>query len=359
LLHRCLVESRRLYNEMLEASCSEYTMTGKFLFKHQLRQLFRGRGGDHVPATTVQALAARLDKTLRRYLCRNELGQRVGFPRFKGSNRWHSIQLRQYGKGRDAFLDIESKRLRVPGKLGKAIKVKQHRPLEGVPKTAHLVLRADGKWYVIIACDLGKEPPKRDGLAVGLDVGLTFFLTDSNGDTVENPRPYRKSQKRLRRKQRRMCRRKRGSKRHRKAARAVAKTHLKIARQRNDFLHKVTRRYVDQYANIVVENLHVAGLVRNHHLAKSINDAGWFKFVQILESKAESAGCRVVKVPAPFTTQICSLCGKRVPKSLSVRTHVCVSCGHVEDRDVNAAKNVLRLGRSLQERTWPVAACVS
>jgi putative transposase len=340
LLLACLVESRRLYNEMIEQVKDHHAETGRFLSKYSLRTRFKGRGGKHVPATTVQTLADRLDKALRRFTARKELNEKVGFPRFKSANRWHSIHLRQFDKRRDVWL--QDGRFRVPGKLGKSIKIKQHRPLEGQPKTAYLKLRADGHWYALIVCELGEVPLiSSDKPTVGLDVGLKAFLADSEGNTVENPRCYRRSQKKLRRAQRAMCRRKKGSKRRQKAARAVAKRHLKIARQRKDFLHKTARRYVDKYSTIVVEDLNISGMVQNHHLAKSILDASWSKFIEILESKAEEAGSQVVKVSPHLTTQRCSTCRELVPKSLSVRTHICVSCGHVEDRDVNAAKNIL------------------
>jgi putative transposase len=341
LLLSCLAESRKIYNEMLEVVKACHGETGKFLGCYDLTYRFKGRGGEHVPQSTVQTLANRLDKTLKRFFRRRELGQKVGFPRFKSANRWHSIHLRQYGSGRDVFLNSETKRLHVPKKLGSRIKVKQHRPLEGTPKTAHLVLRADGHWYVLIVCDLGEVQEKRPGPAVGLDVGLRVFHADSEGETVENPRCYRRSQKKLRRAQRKLCRRKKGSKRRKKAARHVAKRHLKIARQRKDHAHKTARTYVDRYAVIAVEDLGICNMLRNHHLAKAIADAGWSKFVSILDSKAESAGCRVYKVPAHFTSQRCSYCGELVQKSLSTRTHLCSFCGYLEDRDVNAAKNIL------------------
>ena len=338
LLIACLAESRRLYNEMLEQVQDHYAATGKFLFKYALCERFKGRGGEPVPASTLQTLADRLDKALKRFIeCRSR-GKPAGFPRFKSPNRWHTIQLRQWGK--DASL--REGRLKVPAKLGKSIKLKQHRPIEGEPKTAHLKLRADGHWYVLVVCDVGEVPPTRtDGAAVGLDVGLKVFLADSAGNMVENPRHYRSSQKKLRRVQRKMCRREKGSKRRKKAAREVAKTHLKIARQRKDFLHKVARKYAENYSTIVVEDLNVAGMVKNHHLASSIHDAGWSKFIEILEHKAESAGARVVKVPARFTTQECNGCHELVPKPPYVRVHLCPQCGYSEDRDVNAAKNIL------------------
>src|SRR5215211_1247592 len=350
-LTACLIESRHLYNEMLEQVKIHHKETGTFLFKYALMRGFKGRGGKHVPASTVQTLADRLDKALRRFLACKKLGKRSGFPRFKTANRWHSIRLRQYGRGRDVFLDPEARGLKVPKKLGSNIKIKHHRPLEGTPKTAHLVLRADGKWYVLIACDLGDNPTVlNDKPAVGLDVGLKVFLADSEGNTIPNPRHYRKSQKKLRRAYRKLCRRKKDSNRRKKAARSVAKKHLKIARQRKDFLHKTAKKYADNYGRIFVEDLSVAGMLKNHRLAKSVADASWSRFVEILEYKAESAGARVARIPAHFTTQACSNCGELVSKSLSVRLHVCASCGYREDRDINAAKNILRAGMQPSER---------
>ncbi len=341
----CLAESRLLYNEMLEMLKANYEESGKFLSRYDLAYRFKGRGGEHVPQTTVQTLADRLDKALKRFFDRKELRCKVGFPRFKSANRWHSIQLRQYGRGRDVFLNSQTKRLHVPSKLGARLKVKQHRPLEGTPKTAHLVLRADGHWYVLIICDMGEAPPKREGDAIGLDVGLTHFVADSNGSTVENPRCLKKAQKRLRRAQRKAARRKRGSNRRRKASKQAAKQHLKIARQRKDHAHKTARNYVDAYAFIAVEDLRVQNMLKNRHLARAIADASWSSFKKILVLKAEEAGVRVVEVSPRYTSQRCFRCEEIVRKSLSVRTHICPQCGYASDRDTNAAKNILRAAR--------------
>ena len=347
----CLIESRHLYNEMLEMTKARYAETGKFMFRYALNAAFKGRG-ESVPASTVQTLGDRLDKALRRYLSRKEIDRRAGFPRFKSANRWHSLQLRQYGKGRDTYLSEDGKHLCVPGKLGKSIKVKLHRPLEGTPKTAYLVLRADGHWYVLIVCETPAVEAQVAGKpAIGLDVGLKVFLADSEGRTVENPCCYRKSQATLRRKQRALSRCMKGSHRRRRAARNVAKTHLKIGRQRRDFLFKTAKPYADGYGLIAVEDLNVHGMAQNSHLAKSIHDASWSAFLDMLTDKAESAGGRVVRVAAHFTSQACSWCGAIVPKSLSVRTHICPECGYVADRDVNAARNIL-----LKARAWPSEA---
>src|SRR5256712_3879298 len=288
LLMQCLIESRLLYNEMLESVKAQYEEKGTFPGKYDLTARFKGRGGEHIPATTVQTLADRLSKALKRFLAGRELNQRVGFPRFKKGNQWHSIQLRQYGK--DVYLHEDQKHLMVPAKLGKSLKIKLHRALSGTPKTVYLVLRADGHWYALIVCET--QPPTHHLPStchhpdIGIDVGLKSFLTDSVGGTVENPRFYRTSQKTLRRKQRMLCRRQKGSHRRRKAAKNVAKTHLKINRQRRDHHFKTAKPYAEGYQHIVVEDLQISNMVKNHHLSKSIMDASCGAFLAILSPKA-------------------------------------------------------------------------
>ncbi len=149
----CLRESRTLSNEMLADLKAQYDADGTFPSKYDLNMRFKGRGGDLVPATTVQTLADRLSKALKRYLQMKDLGLPVGFPRFKTANRWHSIQLRQYETHRDVWLDEDSRHMHVPAKLGRLLKIKLHRPLEGTPVTAHLVWRADARWYALVVCE--------------------------------------------------------------------------------------------------------------------------------------------------------------------------------------------------------------
>ncbi len=348
-----LNESRKLYNEMLEMVKAQYAEAGIFPSKYDLTAAFKGRGGEHVPATTVQMLADRLSKSLKRFLAAKELGlPNIGFPHFKKPNRWHSIQLRQYGTSRDAWLDADGKHLHVPAKIGKLLKIKLHRQIVGKPKTVHLVHRADGHWYALIVCETepynGHLPNTCEHPDIGIDVGLTSFLTDSEGHSVPNPRFYRTSQKTLRRKQRQLCRRKKSSKRFRKASRNVAKTHLKINRQRRDYHFKTAKPYAEGYQRFAVEDLQITNMVKNHHLSKSIMDASWGAFLAILTAKAESAGHCVIRVNPHYATQACSHCGELIQKSLSVRTHICIFCSYVADRDVNAAKNIL-----FKARAWP------
>ncbi|MEO7001090.1 MAG: transposase [Ktedonobacterales bacterium] len=357
-LMTCLIDSRAIYNEMLEAVKAQYEEHATFPTKYDLTARFKGRGGDTVPATTVQTLAYRLSKALKRFLAMKELGHPCGFPRFKTPNRWHSIQLRQYAVSRDVWLDDDGKHLHVPAKLSKLLKIKLHRPLEGTPVSAHLVLRADNHWYALIVCETEPQDeygrvhnaseeaphPACEHATIGLDVGLKVFLADSDGNVVENLRHYRNGEKRLGKAQHISDRRVKGSHRRQKAKKGVAKQHLTISRQRRDFHFKTAKRYAERYRCICVEALQVTNMVKNHHVSKSIHDAARSAFLDILTHKAERVGHEVVRVPARYTSQKCHQCGEYVQKSLSVRTHICPSCGLVEDRDVNAAKNILTAG---------------
>jgi putative transposase len=187
-------------------------------------------------------------------------------------------------------------------------------------------------------------PPKET--AIGLDFGITYLVADSEGRVIPNPKNLNKSLGRLAKAQKKLARCQAGSTRRKKQKRRVARIHEGIANQRKDTLHKISRHYVDRYGWIAVEDLNVEGMVRNHSLARSISDAAWGRLRQMLANKAEEAGRRFVAVPPHSTSQKCSRCRELVPKSLSVRTHVCPACGYVADRDVNAAQNILSLART-------------
>ena len=194
--------------------------------------------------------------------------------------------------------------------------------------------------------------------AVGVDLGITNFAALSTGELIPGPRASRAATRRLRVAQRRVSRRVKGSRRRQKAALLLARQHERSRNLRRNHGHHVSRRLVSQAGLIAVEDLNVRGLSRSF-LAKDVHDQGWAEFLRLLGYKAEDAGVRVVRVPPSGSSQICSGCGTSVPKSLSERTHRCLTCRLVIDRDVNAARNILRLGRSLQASTWPTGACVA
>ncbi|WP_414587997.1 RNA-guided endonuclease InsQ/TnpB family protein [Scytonema sp. PCC 10023] len=208
-------------------------------------------------------------------------------------------------------------------------------------KRVRVVRRADG--YYAQFCIDQERLEKREATfkTVGIDVGLNHFYTNSNGQTVANPRHLRKSEKSLKRLQRRFSRTKKGSKNRAKFRNKLARKHLKVSRQRKDFAVKTARCVVMSNDLVAYEDLKVRNMVRNRHLAKSISDAAWTQFREWVEYFGKVFGVVTVAVPPHYTSQDCSNCGHVVKKTLSTRTHTCLHCGHIQDRDHNAARNIL------------------
>jgi putative transposase len=305
-----------------------------------------------VHSQVLQDVLTRLDRAFQAFFRRVQSGEQPGYPRFQGANRYTSFTYKQFGNG--ASLDNGAL---VLVKIGR-IPICWSRPLEGTPKTVTITHEADG-WYCCFSCaEVPRHPLPPTGQETGIDVGLKVFLMTAKGGSVENPRYYRKAERELKKAQRRVSRRKKGSKRRRKAVQLLARKHQKVRRQRQDFHHKTALDLLRAYDTVYLEDLQVANLVKNLHLSKSISDAGWAQFRTILEGKAACAGRRVVAVPPAYTSQDCSGCGERVEKSLSVRTHVCPSCGLILDRDENAARNIQWAGQALQALTAPVGTVV-
>jgi putative transposase len=295
-----------------------------------------------VHAHVLQDVILRLDRAFQAFFRRVKAGETPGYPRFQGKGRYHSFTFPEYGNG--AVVDGRVLSL---SKIGR-IHLRLHRPLEGTPKTVTISREADG-WYAGISCaEVPTQPLPLTGHETGIDLGIESFATLSNGSRIFNPGWYRKAERALKMAQRRVSRRKKGSNRRRKAVTLLAKAHQTVRRQRQDFHHKTALALVRENDMIYHENLQVRNMVKNHHLAKSITDAGWGAFLIILTYKAACAGRRIVGVNPAYTSQRCSGCGEVVYKGLSVRWHSCPVCGTSLHRDHNAAKNIERLGRSLQ-----------
>jgi putative transposase len=318
-----------------------------------------------INAQVLQDVPHRLDNAFAAFFRRVQAGERPGYPRFQGTDRYNSFTYPQVGAHGGAVVDGGMLTL---SKIGR-IRIRLHRPIEGTPKTVTISREADG-WYACISCaELPSEPLPATGQETGIDVGLKVFLITADGEPVENPRHYRRAERALRKAQRRVARRTQGSRRRRKAVALLRRKHQTVQRQRRHFHHTTALDLLRAYDTISLEELQVRNLVRNRHLAKSISDAGWAAFRTILTSTAAYAGTWVVAVPAQYTSQDCSgvlgvlpdgsRCVQRVAKSLSVRTHVCPCCGLVLDRDLNAAHNMRRAGQARQARTWPVGASVA
>jgi putative transposase len=289
----------------------------------------------------------RLDKAWKRWLIPDKTGNRGGRPRFKKKGELRSISFSRVNNPK-AVCFLEGSILRIP-RLG-MIPVVLHRPIPDrfTPKTATIVRKADG-WYLCIVIEDASVPspmPVDDVKSVvGVDVGLKEFLTTSEGEAVPVQQHYqlaqRLAQRHLAHQQCCLSRQKEGSNRYKKQQNKVARIHQRIARQRQDFHYRTAHDLVKKYDLIAVEDLKVKNLARNSKLAKSIYDVAWSAFITILEAVAVKRGVHVVKVPPHGTSQDCSGCGVKVPKTLSIRTHECHKCGLTMDRDENAAINIL------------------
>jgi len=354
---------RRLYNAALAER--------KDAYEQEQRSVSYGQQSGHLKGERItnpylaktnfsscQATLRRLDKAFQAFFRRVKAGDKPGYPRFKGRNRFDTVEFPAYGDG--CKLAGERAYFQHIGYL----KIKLHRPVEGQIKTMSFKREADG-WHVVFSCDLGETTVKQStNPPVGIDLGLKAFLVASDGETVEPPKFFRKAERQLRRAQRRLARRKKGSNRRNKARQQVAKLHLHVQNQRRDFHHKTARKMIETHGVIAHENLNVKGIARTR-LAKSTHDAGWASFLAILHSKAEEAGVQVIAVPPYNTSQACSQCGCIVPKTLADRVHVCPHCGYTADRDLNAAQNIERLGIKLrpgsgrQALTQPVGVNVA
>jgi len=276
--------------------------------------------------------------------CKKSISGKKGYPKFKKNCR--SVEYKTSGwklsENRKQITFIDKKGI---GKLKlKGTWDLNFYRLDQI-KRVRLVRRADGYYVQFLVNAENKVDVELTGKMVGLDVGLKEFYTDSNGHTQANPRFYRTGEKRLKFRQRRVSRRNIGSANRRRAINRLGRVHLKISRQREEHAKKIARCVIQSNELVAYEDLRIKNLVKNHCLAKSINDAGWYQFRKWLEYFGVKFGKITVAVNPAYTSLECSRCGILIKKSLSMRTHAC-QCGFILDRDWNAAINILKLALS-------------
>lgn len=278
----------------------------------------------------------RLSRAFDAFFRRVKSGDAPGFPRFKGAAHWRGFGFSQWMGVR-----FDGRRLRFKGMPG-GLRVHMHRnmPTEKIA-SCHLSRDVNG-WFVSFQTEVRALEKKTIQTAVGIDVGLSAFAFQSDGIAVPAPQIARRKHRRQKLLQRALARCKRGSGQRRKVRAALAGTYADIANNRRTWLHQVSARIAKAYDLIAVEDLNVAGMLRNKQLSRSISDAAWATFTKMLGYKAENAGGTFIKVDPKLTSQICSGCGEIVRKGLSDRVHNCPICGLVLDRDHNAALNILR-----------------
>jgi putative transposase len=325
-------------------------LSAEFPFANNLNSMARQAAAERAWAAISRfydnCKKRRIDSEVSSELCatRQKVVGLKGYPKFQKDNRSVEYKTTGWKLAEDRKSIVITDRIGI-GKL----KLKGTRDLNFYQpdqiKRVRLVKRADG-YYVQFCISVDREettlPTKT---TIGLDMGLNHFYTDSNGEQVKNPRFYRKAEKSMKRSQRLVSRKVKGSSNRRKARVKLSRIHLKISRQRKDHAIKLARCVAQSNDLIAYENLSVKNMVKNHCLAKSISDAGWYQFRVWLEYFGKVFGRATVAVNPAYTSQECSSCGVIVKKSLSTRTHVC-QCGCVLDRDENAAIVILNRGLS-------------
>jgi putative transposase len=358
ILYRC----RILYNAALQERKDSYKKLGKSpTYFDQCKELTEIRGQDpdyrNLDVTMVRVTALqRLDRAFKSFFKRckdRKPGDKVGYPRFKGRNRFSTISFGLTG------WKLTGNKLWISG-IGQ-IRLTSVPEIQGEIKGLQLIKKSCN-WFVHFIVDQGEAPVSIDVLEpVGIDVGLKTFVTLSDGSTIENPRFVRESLEKLAFLNQDLARKKLGSNRRRRSKLRLSRFYEKIANRRKDFLHKTTRKLVKVYDGFAVEDLDIQGMVDSDRsvegmtekgergLRRGIMDAAWGTFFSYLAYKAEEAGKLVKKVLAKGTSQRCSSCGSLVRKTMRDRSHICPCCGLEIDRDLNAAINIHNLGWRLME----------
>ena len=333
--------ARWWWNFALNKSIETYKETGKGIGRSALNallpQLKKDEETEWLSECYSQVLQATTLNLTTAY--RNFFEKRAGFPKFKSKHGKQSIQYPQNAQ-------VVGSCLKLPGKVG-TLRAKIHRDIEGEIKTVTVSKDPSGRYYASILSEVGGEKPSSstEGRVIGIDLGLKHFAITSDGSKVskyENPKHLAKHEKNLKRKQKKLSKKEKGSNSRNKSKKLVARVHERVSKSRADFLHKLSRKLVNENQVVAVENLNVKGMVRNHNLAKAISDAGWGTFVNFLAYKLEKKGGKLVEIDRWFpSSKLCSNCYHQVDKMpLDIREWTCSNCGTRHDRDGNAAMNV-------------------
>jgi len=328
LKHHLWIE-KELWNELLEANKKRYQEEKKFLTKNEMQKIVKGKG---LYSQVAQTLSHRLHNALWHMVKMRKQGKECGFPRFKNIDRIKSLNYPQAGFSLDKKLKVTP--------FGE-ISIKKHREIEGKIKTLSLKREASGKWFAIFCVEYEPKTARQNtDKKVGIDLGLLNLATFSDGIIIKNPRHLKKHEDKLAWHQRILSRKNKRSKNRIKQKIKVARFYEKVSNTRADFLHKTTTHLVNSYSLIALEKL-ASQEMAEQNFGKSINDAGWGMFANMLAYKAGSAGCKIVFVDPKNTTQECSNCHQIVKKDLTERMHNCPFCNLSIERDFNAARNIL------------------
>lgn len=337
---------RWVYNKTLEIRKKAWEERQESLSRYDTNKFLPGWKAEHeflddAYSQCFQDVQARVDLAFRAFFRRVKAGEKPGYPRFRSFNRYDSFTFTQHG-----FKTLDNGCLRI-SKIGD-VKIKLHRPIEGECKT--LTIRRDrvGNWYACFSCIVEPKPLPQTDKVAGIDLGLTTFAYLSNGKKIERQRWMKQDAKDITRLQRKKEQFPKGSPERKKVIKALCRAYERIKNRRNDFAHQESRKLVNEYQFIALENLNITKMQSKDNsyrtIRQGIADVAWGQFVQFTTYKAECAGRGIALVNPRGTSQECSGCGKIVSKDLSVRVHNCNNCGLVLSRDHNAALNILARG---------------
>lgn len=338
LLNNNLEGCRLLYNKMLEQRKEGWENNKQSFSCYEQQKYFRhwlDKNQFNIHSQVQQNVAVRIDLAYKAFFRRLKNGEKPGYPRFKGYERYDSFTYPQTG------WKVFEDKIHLT-KIGK-VKAVIHQKIDGNIKTC-TVKKEGNDWYVIFSVELEtKQYNSETEESIGIDVGLKSFAVYSDETIIDNPRFFKAEEKKIAKLQQR--KEKATGNRKKKIVKAIQKRHKKVKNKRKDFCHKLSRNIVNKYKTICVEDLDINQMKEeNKYISKSVHDASWRLFMDLLSYKAEDAGRIFTKVNPAYTTQDCSECGYRLKKKLSDRVHNCPNCELVIDRDLNASKNILRIG---------------